>query len=170
MEAHAATAAALQADDRIHLAVLFGSSARGTSSSQSDLDIGVLGLAAGDIPRVAVQLARVAGREVDLIDLASAPPLLRLEIARDGLLLFARPTYLWSEFRGQALIDWWDALADRRAITRELADRLREGVGLRNRIAHGYALLNYKRVRADALAGIPSLRAFLAAVGREAGV
>lgn len=64
----------------------------------------------------------------------------------------------------------FDELADRNAISRDLADRLREGVGLRNRIAHGYALLDYKRVRSEALAGIPSLRAFLAAVGREAGV
>ena len=108
METHAAMAAALQADDRIRLAVVFGSAARGTSSSQSDLDVGVLGLPASDMPKVAVQLARVAGREVDLIDLASAPPLLRLEIARDGVLLFGRPAYLWSEFRGQALIDWWE--------------------------------------------------------------
>jgi uncharacterized protein YutE (UPF0331/DUF86 family) len=44
-------------------------------------------------------------------------------------------------------------LADRAAITRAVADRLREGVGLRNRIAHGYAL-----------------KSFLAAVGREAGL
>jgi uncharacterized protein YutE (UPF0331/DUF86 family) len=64
----------------------------------------------------------------------------------------------------------FDELADRQAIPRELADRLREGVGLRNRIAHGYALLDYKRARSEALVGIPSLREFLAAVGREAGV
>jgi uncharacterized protein YutE (UPF0331/DUF86 family) len=64
----------------------------------------------------------------------------------------------------------FDELADRAAIPRELADRLREGVGLRNRIAHGYALLDYGRVRADALIGIPAVRSFLAAVGREAGL
>jgi predicted nucleotidyltransferase len=108
MEAHAALTAALQADDRIRLAAIFGSSARGTSSSKSDLDVGVLGVPVRDLPKTAVQLARIAGREVDLIDLASAPPLLRVEIARDGVLLFARSNHLWSEFRGQALIDWWD--------------------------------------------------------------
>lgn len=108
MEAHAALAAAIQADDRIRLAVIFGSAARGTSSSQSDLDVGVLGLPVRDIPKVAVQLSRLAKRELDLVDLASAPPLLRVEIARDGVLLFARPAYLWSDFRGQALVDWWD--------------------------------------------------------------
>ncbi len=64
----------------------------------------------------------------------------------------------------------FDVLAARGAITQPLADRLREGVGLRNRIAHGYALLDYARVRAEALDGIPSLRSFLAAVAIEAGL
>jgi hypothetical protein len=81
---------------------------RGTTSSHSDLDIGVLGLPVRDLPTVAVQLARVAKREVDLVDLSSAPPLLRVEIARAGAVLFARPAYLWSDFREQALVDWWD--------------------------------------------------------------
>ena len=64
----------------------------------------------------------------------------------------------------------FDELAERGAISRELADRLREGVGLRNRIAHGYALLDYGRVRSEALTGIPALRSFLTAAGREAGL
>jgi uncharacterized protein YutE (UPF0331/DUF86 family) len=64
----------------------------------------------------------------------------------------------------------FDALADREAISRELADRLREGVGLRNRIAHGYALLDYGRVQSEARAGIPVLRSFLTLVGRAAGL
>ena len=64
----------------------------------------------------------------------------------------------------------FDMLANRGAIDRALATELREGVGLRNRIAHGYALLDYTRVRSEALSGIPGLRSFLAAVGREAGL
>lgn len=64
----------------------------------------------------------------------------------------------------------FDVLADRGAIPRDAAGRLREGVGLRNRIAHGYALLDYGRVRSEALAGIPALKSFLVAVGREAGL
>ena len=64
----------------------------------------------------------------------------------------------------------FDELADRGAIPRELADRLREGVGLRNRIAHGYALLDYSRVQAEAQIGIPALRSFLTIVGQAAGL
>lgn len=64
----------------------------------------------------------------------------------------------------------FDVLADRSVIDRTIADRLREGVGLRNRIAHGYALLDYQRVRSEALIGIPAMRTFLTAAGREAGL
>lgn len=64
----------------------------------------------------------------------------------------------------------FDELADRGAIPRELGDRLREGVGVRNRIAHGDALLDYSHVQAEALIGIPALRSFLAIVGQAAGL
>ena len=64
----------------------------------------------------------------------------------------------------------FDVLADRNAIDRDLADRLRLAAGLRNRIAHGYAMLDYRRVRTEALEGIPALRRFLAAVAHAAGL
>ncbi len=64
----------------------------------------------------------------------------------------------------------FDVLAERRAIDRELADGLRLAAGLRNRIAHGYAMLEYRRVQTESQADVPALRRFLAAVAREAGL
>ncbi len=64
----------------------------------------------------------------------------------------------------------FDVLAERGSIDRDLADRLRLAAGLRNRIAHGYAMLDYRRVQIESQAGIPGLRRFLAAVAREAGL
>jgi uncharacterized protein YutE (UPF0331/DUF86 family) len=61
-------------------------------------------------------------------------------------------------------------LADRRVIDRETATSLRAAVGLRNRIAHGYALLDYARVHQEAQAGIPALRRFLLAITEVAGI
>jgi uncharacterized protein YutE (UPF0331/DUF86 family) len=55
----------------------------------------------------------------------------------------------------------FDVLADRGVIDRGLATRLRGAVGLRNRIAHGYAMLDYARVHSEAGAGVPALRQFL---------
>ncbi len=64
----------------------------------------------------------------------------------------------------------FDVLAERHGIDRDLADRLRLAAGLRNRIAHGYAMLDYRRVHTESQAGVPALRRFLAAVAREAGL
>jgi uncharacterized protein YutE (UPF0331/DUF86 family) len=64
----------------------------------------------------------------------------------------------------------FDVLAERGVIGRETATVLRGAAGLRNRIAHGYALLDYERVHYEAQTGIPALRTFLAAIVRAAGV
>jgi uncharacterized protein YutE (UPF0331/DUF86 family) len=61
-------------------------------------------------------------------------------------------------------------LADRQAIDRDLAEELRGAAGLRNLIAHGYALVDHARVQREYLSGIASLRRFLAAVAKEAGL
>lgn len=58
----------------------------------------------------------------------------------------------------------FDVLADRRVIDRETATALRAAAGLRNRIAHGYAMLDYDRVHGEAQGGIPALRNFLVAI------
>ena len=47
----------------------------------------------------------------------------------------------------------FDVLADRGVIDRDTATALRAAAGLRNRIAHGYALLDYRRVHQEAQAG-----------------
>ena len=64
----------------------------------------------------------------------------------------------------------FDVLAEREAIERETATRLRAAAGLRNRIAHGDAMLDYERVHREAQEGIPALRAFLAAIATAAGL
>ncbi|MBI4264720.1 MAG: DUF86 domain-containing protein [Acidobacteria bacterium] len=64
----------------------------------------------------------------------------------------------------------FDILADRQVIERDVATTLRGAVGLRNRIAHGYALLDHERVHQEAQAGIPALRRFLAAAATAAGL
>lgn len=64
----------------------------------------------------------------------------------------------------------FDVLADRKIIDRELATALRAAAGLRNRIAHGYAAVDYGRVHREAQTGIPALRAFLAAATTAAGL
>lgn len=72
----------------VRRAVLFGSSARGRADSRSDLDVAVELVGGPEaFSRLAVRLSRAAGRDVDLVSLREAPPLLRFEIARDAVRL-----------------------------------------------------------------------------------
>jgi predicted nucleotidyltransferase len=99
---------ALSSESDVRLAVVFGSATKGGLHRHSDLDIAVMGVAEARLPGLAVALSRIAGREVDLIALETATPLLRFEIARDGEVLLERRPYLWSDFKAKAMVDWWD--------------------------------------------------------------
>lgn len=64
----------------------------------------------------------------------------------------------------------FDVLAERGIIDKTSADALRGAVGLRSRIAHGYAMVDYERVQREARTGLPHLRLFLARASEVAGV
>ncbi|HEX6900239.1 MAG TPA: nucleotidyltransferase domain-containing protein [Thermoanaerobaculia bacterium] len=115
----------------VKLAVLFGSTARGQAGPRSDLDLGVL--LDPDTPEirsnVEPELWRAAERTLDLIFLDKAPPLLRFEIARDGVLLHQEQDHLWTDFKTRAMLDWWDWEPTAKRIEEALIQRLREKVG-----------------------------------------
>ena len=62
---------------------------------------------------------------MDIVDLTTAPPLLRLEIARDGHLLHEGRPHAWAGFRARAMLDWWDWAPTARMIHAAAAERLR---------------------------------------------
>jgi uncharacterized protein YutE (UPF0331/DUF86 family) len=62
----------------------------------------------------------------------------------------------------------FDTLAARGVLSTELASRLRAAAGLRNRIAHGYASVDYARLHRAATAGVPDLEQFLALIAAAA--
>ncbi len=95
----------------VGLAVLFGSAARGREAAGSDLDIGVTmtgGSPALDrLLDLAVVLEAALGREVDLVDLASATPLLRREAAQ-GQCLYEREPGIFGTFAASAVLEFDD--------------------------------------------------------------
>jgi predicted nucleotidyltransferase len=106
-----AFAARLAAEPDIRVAVLFGSGARGRLRPDSDVDVYLrLG------PRVrwsthrvlllASELGAIARREVDLVieDVDATSTILRLEVARHGVLLFERQPGAWTSLRASAFI------------------------------------------------------------------
>ncbi len=121
-----ALAEALEAQPDVDLAVLFGSVATGQANARSDVDVGVLGaLSPERLAALGVTLSRAAGRQVDLIALDTAPPLLRFEVARTGVVLVERVPHLWSDFKMRAMVDWWDWAPLARSIARSAVARLR---------------------------------------------
>jgi predicted nucleotidyltransferase len=87
---------ALAADERVLVAYLFGSFARGTATADSDLDIAVL-LAepaerrlGGPIDELRDAVERASRRSCDLIELRRAPADLVHRVLRDSVLLVER--------------------------------------------------------------------------------
>lgn len=120
---------ALERYPEIRVAAVFGSVARGDVRASSDVDLALL-LSPGtlDMPQtIEADLARATGREVDFVYLDTAPPLLRFEIARDGVLLRGDHDD-WVDFRTRAMIDWWDWAPTARIIEETAIQRLREKI------------------------------------------
>ena len=126
---------ALAAQPAVRLAVLFGSAANGRQVAGSDLDLAVrLAPDSADTRHTAALAAgRAIGREIDLVEIDGAPPLLRFQIARGGRLLVEREPGSWTRFKARAMIDWWDWAPTARMMQAIYLRRLRE------KVAHGRA-------------------------------
>jgi uncharacterized protein YutE (UPF0331/DUF86 family)/predicted nucleotidyltransferase len=103
---------ALNAGPPLRLAMLFGSGARGTDRSDSDVDIGIAPLDP-DLPLVAEldlqsRLSEICGREVDLIRLDRAPCLVRWQVVRHGQVLFEAGPFEAARFIAGAASDYLD--------------------------------------------------------------
>jgi predicted nucleotidyltransferase len=93
----------------VELCVLFGSGARDRLAADSDVDVGWLGTAPdGGEAALRAGLERALRREVHLVDLVRAPDLLRVEVARSGVVAFERTTAAWTTFAGDAIARWLD--------------------------------------------------------------
>ena len=103
----------LEADERVAYALVFGSSARGTRHTESDVDV-ALGLARGASPaalelgEIASKLEAAAGRRVDLVLIDEAPPGLAYRVFRDGRLLFERDRKALVERKARAILEYLD--------------------------------------------------------------
>ena len=103
----------LAADPRIAFAMLFGSAARGTARSDSDIDIAV-GLEAGAsldhhaLGGLVSSLEAATGREVDLVVVGEAPSPLAYRIFRDGILVFERNHASLVDAKAAAILRYLD--------------------------------------------------------------
>lgn len=98
---------------RYHLGllVLFGSHAQGRAAPRSDVDIAFLTerRRRPDPFRLYVDLVPIIGSDkLDVVDLRKAPPLLRWNVARCGMPLYASGECAWPLFAVRAMKEWDD--------------------------------------------------------------
>ena len=104
------------ADDRLVAAYLFGSVARGTDSSNSDIDVGILLRTApssglNDLRfELEGHLERALGRRTQVVILNNAPPDLLHRVLRDGRLLVDRDRAARIRFEVRARNEYFDLL------------------------------------------------------------
>jgi uncharacterized protein YutE (UPF0331/DUF86 family)/predicted nucleotidyltransferase len=104
--------AALKAGPPLRLALMFGSMATSTGTSESDLDLAIAplhpDLSLRDELDLQRRLTEVSGREVDLVRLDKASCLVRWQVARDGRVLVEAGPFEAARFLASAASDYLD--------------------------------------------------------------
>ncbi len=119
-------------DDRLGLDALwvFGSVATGAVTNTSDLDLAALFQrepSAVELLETREELASLLGREVDLVDLGQASPILAMQVLRHGRLLVDRATRRGQRFVAGVPGRYEDVKIVRRVAERALLERVRHG-------------------------------------------
>ncbi len=112
----------------VRLGVLFGSVASGKDRTESDVDVGVVladKISSMTASTIEVELERALNRTVQTTVLHDASPLLRFEVARNGIVALERTPYLWADFRAKAMLDWWDWEPTARKMHQVVMNRLK---------------------------------------------
>lgn len=121
--------------DEVRVAYVFGSVARGTERSSSDLDIAVLLSPGSDhvvLDRLTDALEQASGRTVDLVDLSVAPPLLVHEALKEGKLILSRDEDEHIDFITRAVARYLDTAHLRKVQQMYLRERVEaRGAGSR---------------------------------------
>jgi uncharacterized protein len=109
---------------------LFGSAAAGCARADSDVDLAALFRSRPeplDLLDARQELSELVGREVDLVDLDRASPILAMQVLRHGRLLVDRDYRRRIDFVAHAPGRYEDVIITRREAERALLDRVRGG-------------------------------------------
>ena len=110
----------------IHLVFLFGSSVSRRMHPASDVDIGVL---FGSVPNVSrinaltAELSSLLRREVDLVVLNHASPILKMQVLKKGVLVLARDLKVYHQF----FVDTVNQYDDLKRIRKTCEDNILRG-------------------------------------------
>jgi predicted nucleotidyltransferase len=105
----------------LEFVVLFGSTAKGRRRAGSDVDVAVRCVGAAELDTLHGVLASALGTErLDAVDLRRAGPLLSMEVARSGRLLYESRPGAFRQFQSLASRRYCDAAKLRRAQRRAI--------------------------------------------------
>jgi predicted nucleotidyltransferase len=122
----------LEADPRVILVYLFGSTVHGRAPLVRDVDVAISTrprLDTAELHRLRADVVLAVGGSVDLVSLDGAPVVLAHEVADTGECLFARDPDAEVEFVTRARSRYWDFKPFLDEQWRLLGERLRERVG-----------------------------------------
>lgn len=95
----------------IAFAYIFGSYVQGNTRADSDIDIAIYLEKKVDIDvylEIKMHLSEICKREIDLIILNNATPLLKYEIYKNNILLFARDKAIETNYKVKTLFEYSD--------------------------------------------------------------
>lgn len=95
---------ALASSTGIDVALLYGSTARGTATASSDVDVAVVARGT-DLLDLGARLTLRLGREVDLLDLDRAPIPVLERIVREGVVVHEGRPGAAASWRSRALVE-----------------------------------------------------------------
>jgi predicted nucleotidyltransferase len=105
-------AAVLLAGPPLRFAMLFGSMATGMGTPDSDVDVGIFPadprLPLQDELSLQTELARVCGRDVDLVRLDQAPTLVCWQVVRYGRVIMEATPFAAARFVAASVADYLD--------------------------------------------------------------
>lgn len=105
----------------LELVVLFGSTVKGRRRAVSDVDVAVRCAEAADLDSLYLVLApRFGTNGLDIVDLRRASPLLAMEVARSGRLLYENRPGAFRQFQSLASRRYCDTAKLRRAQRRAI--------------------------------------------------
>ena len=102
---------ALSAESNVIYAILFGSAVEGRLREDSDVDVAVRFSTRPDpleLGRLSSLMESVVGRPVHIVDIGRAPPPLRYEIFRTGVVILVRDETLMAEDKARAIMEYLD--------------------------------------------------------------
>ena len=110
----------------IHLVFLFGSSVSRRMHPASDVDVGILFASvpsASQMSALTAELSSLLRREVDLVALNHASPILKMQVLKKGLLVLARDLKVYHQF----FVDTVNQYDDLKRIRKTCEDNILRG-------------------------------------------